>query len=89
VYGFQINFDWTDVPGAAYYLIYFKWPNAPLPVLNDVATTSSQYTFTDCSAYVDYGNGQGWQWHVTAVFPDGSRVVSQTGTFNFTDPFQA
>jgi hypothetical protein len=62
-YGFQIAFDWTEVPGASQYRVYAKSNTAAIALV-DVIVPISQYTFVDCNAFAAAGNG--WSWQVYA-----------------------
>lgn len=81
-YGFEIEFDWSDVPDAATYELE-TWREGSEPV-SIVVDGSSSYTSTECNTYVIDDNVQGWMWRVRAVDALGNASQwSQTGAYEF------
>jgi hypothetical protein len=81
-YGFEIEFDWSDVPDAATYELE-TWREGSDPG-SIVVDGSSSYTSTECNTYVVDNNLQGWMWRVRAVDALGNASQwSQTGTYEF------
>jgi hypothetical protein len=75
-YGYQVVFDWTDVPGAVSYELYVKYAPAPIPIVNcggeempqrcrELPLITSGYTYTACNAIA--GDSDDWEWKVRAL----------------------
>jgi hypothetical protein len=81
-YGFEIEFDWSDVPGAATYELE-TWREGSDPVSITVDGLSS-YTSTECNTYVIDDNLQGWMWRVRALHELGDAGPwSESGMYQF------
>jgi hypothetical protein len=93
-YGFQILFDWSDVPGAQSYRLWWgRDPEGtgvgPAIVSPEMGASppTSQYFLLKCGAYVAEQNRWGWVAYVEAVFPDGSVTRGKKINFQFSPPF--
>jgi hypothetical protein len=67
-FGFQIQFHWTALSmpnGVVGYELYVTNIGADLPLL-DTSVATSDFTETQCNAFVTDVHLQGWQWRVRA-----------------------
>ncbi len=85
-YGFQIQFDWTDVAlpdGTAGYYLFVKNRSAMYPMI-DWFVAESEFDFTACNGFVIDRNMFGWYWLVQPVDAYGSvGAWSDTANFSF------
>lgn len=64
-HGFQIVFDWNDVPGATGYQIVVALEGAAQPAV-DESVDDSEFTHTACNTFVIDENLEGWRWRFRA-----------------------
>ena len=74
--GIRITFDWADPRDPrgriAGYIVFAKSRNAVLPIIDNVFTPESQFTYVRCNAFVVDANLSGWEWKVRTVGTDGT-----------------
>ena len=81
-FGFEIFFDWTDVPGADSYEIVAGFPSAAIPFV-DQTVTQSELRDTNCNAIA--GTSEPAEWQVRAITGGVAGPWSAVETFEFAD----
>jgi hypothetical protein len=82
--GFQIQYRWaaaSPTSGIAGYELLVTKANASLPFIDTIVATTD-YTDTECNAFVADVNRQGWQWRVRAKDAQG-QFSDWSGWFTF------
>lgn len=84
-FGFETFFDWTDSDspnGIKGYHLFVMNINARIPAV-DVFVLDSEYTDTNCNAFVIDSDLEGWMWSVQAEDNLGNLSPVAEGEFSF------
>jgi hypothetical protein len=79
-YGFQIAFDWDDVPGATYQLVVGQLDQRPLI---DEFVKDSEFRLVACNSFVIDAGLRAWTWRVRAIVNGTPSDYWNIRTFSF------